>query len=174
MPMTSNIDDVARWLTSVMDNFRFDEPGINESMGYDCGVAIAEGIQERAYKEQAGAKQVWRVNSEPYKTWKGEHYAIELTNFRTTQMLSMGSLTANMYSEDGGKTFVMNYGTGEIPTSSLTGYLDADDEITDKKKASIAHDDNREFFELDQTIVNDRVMPIVQEVAEAYFKKASH
>jgi hypothetical protein len=171
MPIDSNIHEVGAWVTSVTEGFSFDSPGINESIGYDSAIAIAEGIQARSYNYERGAVEKWPENSEEYALDKWEKYHSDKINVRTGQMLSMMSLTANITTDDGGKTVVMNYGTGEPPTSSMTGYLDEDDKsVTDKKKASDAHALGRSFFEVDQDIDNERVMPIVNEGLNKYLK----
>jgi hypothetical protein len=172
MPMFSNIDEVARWLDSVVTEFDFDQPGTNSSMAQDCGVAVAEGIVKRSYDQQMGASEVWPENSDEYAKYKEEHYGSRWINVRTSQMLSMASLTANITTTDDGKTAVMNYGTGEPPNSSITGYLEeSDKEVTDKEKAAIAHANGRPFFEIDEDIDTQNVMPILAEGLSKYLQK---
>jgi hypothetical protein len=171
MPIDSNIHEVGAWVTSVTEGFSFDSPGINESIGYDSAIAIAEGIQERSRQKEMGATEKWPENDPEYALWKANKYHSRHVNFRTGQMLSMISLTANITTADNGKTTVMNYGTGEYPSSSLTGYLDEDDlSSTDKEKATLAHFGGRPFFELDQEIDSERVLPIVNECLGKYLK----
>jgi hypothetical protein len=172
MPMFSNIDEVSRWLDSIVGEFDFDQPGINSSMSQDCAVAVAEGIRDRSYEKQMGASEVWPENSREYAKEKEKNYGSRWINVRTSQMLSMTSLTANITTTDNGKTTVMNYGTGEPPNSSMTGYLEeSDKEVTDKEKAAIAHANGRPFFEIDEDIDTQNVMPIIAEGLSKYLQK---
>ncbi len=172
MPMFSNIDDVARWLDSVVADFTFDLPGDRGTIGEDSAHAIADGIQERSYVDQRGASEPWPENSERYRTEKDEKYGTTKTNYRTQQMLLDESLTANLISIDEGKTFVMQYGTGTAPTTSPTGHIsDQDKLVTDTVKAAYAHEQGRPFFQLDKQIATERVMPVVSEGLGKYLQE---
>lgn len=178
MPIFSNVDDMlgpGSWLEDTINGFRFDLPGIHESIGYDCAIAVAEGIQERSLVEQRGATEVWPANSADYLEYKIEHYNSDRINARTGQMLSMHSLTADIQIEDHGETVVMTYGTGEAPGSSLTGHLEPEDEeTTDKEKAAIAHANGRSFFEIDQNITNTKVLPIIRDCLGEYLQERAN
>jgi hypothetical protein len=182
MPIFSNVDQVFAWVQRTVEEVNFRMPGIHESLGYDMAIAVAEGIQERSYRYQRGATESWddnvshSPNADAERARKKTLYGSDKINYRTFQMLSMGSLTADVTIQDGGETVVMCYGTGEPPSSSLTGYLEEEDlETTDKEKAFIAHKTGRNFFELDQDIVSERVMPIVAEALTKYLQeRANH
>lgn len=175
MPIFSNVDQVFAWVGRTIEEINFGMPGIHESLGYDMAIAIAEGIAERSYSEQRGASEVWPENSDEYAREKEKLYGSRWINVRTAQMLSMSSLAADIAIQDGGETVVMCYGTGEPPSSSLTGHLeDSDREVTDKEKAAAAHLNGRPFFELDDDIVHDRVMPVVAEALTKYLQNRAN
>jgi hypothetical protein len=172
MPIESNIDEVGSWMRRVIQGINMEMPGPTSILGHDIGVAAAEGIQERSYAEQRGAKEAFRPNSKKYLEEKIELYESDLINVRTGQMLSMGSMTADIEIADEGKTATMTYGSGEPPQYSVNGYIEEEDKaITDKEKAWIAHNDNRSFFELDEEINNNRVLPVVRDALEQYLKE---
>jgi hypothetical protein len=59
-------------------------------------------------------------------------------------------VTANLGSIEGGKTFVMQYGTGESPCS---GQVEDNGKLaTDTEKVTYAHEQGRPFYQLDEEI----------------------
>ncbi len=172
MPISSNIDQVADWLRESVAGVNFNMPADNAQLGGVCAREIAIGIQERAFNEQKGAVEEWPENSPGYKRYKGRHYGIELTNFRTQQMLLLGSLEANVHVEDDGKTTVMEYGTDQVPTDSASGTLTATDQVrTDTQKAHYAHEQGRSFYEIDQKMDNERIMPVLRRALKAHLEE---
>lgn len=170
--MHSNADSFADWLGGVLDDFDFNSPGVHLSLRDDASSSVAEGIQERSKERQCGAKDVWPENEYSYRKDKAEKYGTELTNYRTSQMLSTESLLANVGTTDNGRTAVMQYGTGTAPKTSMTGYIeDADKLVTDTEKAAFAHELGRPFFQVDQEIGTTRVLPLVSEALQKYLDK---
>jgi hypothetical protein len=87
-------------------------------------------------------------------------------------MLSDESLTANLGSIEGGKTFVMQYGTGTAPTTSQTGYISDQDKLAaDTEKPTYAHEQGRPFYQLDEEIATERVMPVDADGLGKYLQK---
>jgi len=173
MPIFSNVDEVGAWLTDVVKSIDFTIPGVDSAMGLDTAFAVAEGIYDRSDSRQQGADARWPENSEPYKSDKLSKYGTDKTNFRTGQMISLASMLANVTIEP--RLITMLYGTGLPPTSSVNGYIEEEDKlISDREKAAIAHEEGRPFFEVDETIDAENVMPILREALGKYLEERAN
>ncbi len=175
MPIFSNINEVAAWLDRVVQSIDMNIPGIDQSMGRDMAHAVADGIEKRSYEKQQGASVQWPKNEAKYLERKKRLYGQDKINFRTGQMISHASLTANLGTIDSGKTMVMQYGTGTAADTSKTGYLETGDKIvTDTEKAGYAHDAERPFFQVDHEIDVQNVMPIAKEALAKYLQSKAN
>lgn len=175
MAITSNVDRVDSWLQAAIKGVNFEMPGPISTLGHDMTVVATEGIQKRSYQDQRGKSEVWPENSEPYRTEKEQLYDIDKTNYRTSQMLSTLSVLGEQHVADGGKTYVWQYGEGRPPSSSLTGHLSASDlAITDREKAEKAHAEGRPFFELDEDINTQKILPVLAESLGKYLQEKAN
>lgn len=171
MPISTNYDQVEHWLDDTIAGINFHMPAVEGSLGQNLCNVIVEGIRERSIEEQCdGDGNPWPENSRDYAEWKFHHYGSDKINVRTSQMLSPRSLAGQQDIQD--DVVTMQYGTGEYPDSSMTGYLDADDEAaTDIEKATEAHAAGRRFYELDEHIIDHYCMPIVKESLGQHFRE---
>lgn len=165
MPIDSNIDDIAGFITGLADGFSF----VHSGAGMESVEKVVTGIQHRSEQFQCtGGGEAWPENSPEYLIDKANRYGTRLINYRTGQMLGQESLIGETVIED--KLVTMRYGTGRPPQSSVNGYMEpSDEEVTDIEKAEIALASGRAFYELDDAI-NEQVGAVVAEAYAEYLR----
>jgi hypothetical protein len=178
VPITSNIDDVDRAITGTLYRFGMTSQSKQRNLGEDLAHGVADGIEVRSDQQQRGEVVIWPENSDNppgkgYKSRKKRLYGTDKTNYRTSQMLSHESLVGELLVDR--NEVKMTYGTDRAPTTSANGYIEERDKrVTDREKAAYAHEDgkDRDFYELDEQIVDERIMPLIEDALQEAFDQA--
>lgn len=151
----SNIAAVMASLDAFLDSFNFTRKGVEGSLGKDVAMAVIRGpeqgqmggIMGRIAAEVQPDGSPMRQNSPEYAARKDREYGWSEVNRRVGQMTSQQSLAADIrVSPD---LVELHYGTGEAPDKSVSpnGHISkADRRVTDKEKATFAHQQGRAFF----------------------------
>lgn len=162
----SNVDEVYGWLDRSVSGFSLHD----SEAGINMIEKVVTGIQLRSMADQCTwAGEAWPENDPDYLEYKKRHYDSGLINYRTGQMLSQTSLLGENHIDR--KSIEMRYGTGQVPDSSMNGYMEPSDlETTDREKAEIAVLAGRSFFDLDDDIRN-QVFEVFSEAFGEHLKQ---
>jgi hypothetical protein len=150
-------------VTRAINTFGFTSTYEGRALGMLLVGQTVEGIQHRSIEKQCdGSGNKWPLNSERTRRRKYRQWGEALVNKDTGQMLSVeslrGKVTVTQY------LIRIEYGTGKVfeeadrlPKMDRIridgGY--AKEPVTDEDKAFYAHQQGRDFYELDQEICDD-------------------
>jgi hypothetical protein len=153
MAITSNIDEVALWISGIVDSVDFTSPGRDGSLGKDLAGVVAEGIIDRSVPDAvdpSGSR--WAPNEERYAAYKREKFAADQPGILSGQMLSLESVTGQLKVMP--DMVEMHYGTGSGASRSRTGAAlsESQQSVSDRDKARYFADSGREFYALDERI----------------------
>lgn len=150
---SSNLDDLVRLEESLIDEWSLEEAA-DAIVG-----AVVDGIRERTIDRKLDASgEPLKANERRYAEAKAKKYGSTQPLVRTGQLLSDESLKGDV--EATTKKVTLTYGTGESGK---------DGDATDRQKAEW-NSEARPFYALDDSLVDERVMPIIGESLDRRLK----
>lgn len=146
------VHDYMIYLGGILETFNFTRAGKERALGLEAAHLVAEGIVDRSFKVQVDHKlKAFKPNTDAYTADKVKKYFIPEIGFRTGQMISIPSLLGKVEVEE--QQVTMRYGTGSIPTHSMTGNIfPSDMKATDTQKADWFTDKKGDFYGADPDI----------------------